>query len=152
MLPTPVELRDYARRYLDAARKSVDPDTKRRLSGYAAALAQVAEAIERHAGFAEIVSGEKLDEYRRLIARALEPEARQLVEGLLLEHDTLALQRERIRLWRLRAEEMRATADHFVIPSAEDSLRRAAANYDRLADTAEAILSGRQPKPSSETG
>jgi hypothetical protein len=35
------------------------------------------------------------------------------------------------------------TADHFELPSAQESLRRAAENYDQLADQAEALSTGR---------
>jgi hypothetical protein len=56
-----------------------------------------------------------------------------------------------IRALRMRAEELRAVADQFIVPSAQDSLRRAAANYDKLADHAAAQLAGRASYPHDET-
>jgi hypothetical protein len=47
-----------------------------------------------------------------------------------------------IKAWRVRAEELRATADQFAVPSVQDALRRIADSYDRLADQAEALLAG----------
>jgi len=41
---------------------------------------------------------------------------------------------ERIRHWRIRAEELRTTADHVENPFAQASFRRLAETYDRLAD------------------
>jgi hypothetical protein len=40
---------------------------------------------------------------------------------------------------------VRTTADQFQVSSAQESLRKAAANYDKLADDAEALLTGRRP-------
>jgi hypothetical protein len=40
----------------------------------------------------------------------------------------------------MRAEELRTTADQFSVPSAQEALRRAAANYDKMADNAQARL------------
>jgi hypothetical protein len=48
-----------------------------------------------------------------------------------------------IKRWRQRAEELRTVADQFVIPSARETMRRTASNYERLADNAEALLEGR---------
>jgi len=41
---------------------------------------------------------------------------------------------ERIRHWRVKAEELRTTADHVENPFAQASFRRMADTYDRLAD------------------
>jgi hypothetical protein len=59
--------------------------------------------------------------------------------------------RVRIKPWRRRAEELRATADQFLVPSVQESLRRAAANYDQMADHAEALLTG-EKAPGEKTG
>lgn len=64
----------------------------------------------------------------------------------------MADNREDVRRWRLRAEELRALADQFLLPSAQDALRRAAANCDKLADAAEARLTGRPPFESEDVG
>lgn len=61
-------------------------------------------------------------------------------------------QKTRIRAWRRRAEELRTTADNFVVPSAQESLRRAAANYDQRANHVEAMLEGRPSTPEEGTG
>ena len=49
--------------------------------------------------------------------------------------------RSQIRVLRMRAEELRTTAEQFEVPSAQDSLRSAARNYDLMADNLEALLS-----------
>jgi len=64
----------------------------------------------------------------------------------------VADERRRIRALRLRAEELRATADQFVVPSAQETLRRTAANYDRRANVAEAMLKGRPTAPGEKAG
>jgi hypothetical protein len=43
----------------------------------------------------------------------------------------------RIRVWRLKAEELRTIADGMRDPSARSGLLNAAMNYERLADDAE---------------
>jgi hypothetical protein len=53
-----------------------------------------------------------------------------------LEADT----RRQINEWRLRAAELRAMADDFDVPSVQEALRRAAENYDALAERAEELL------------
>jgi hypothetical protein len=58
---------------------------------------------------------------------------------------------ERIKRWHMRAAELRAVADEFVIPSAQEGLRSAAIYYERLADQAAAKLSG-EPTASTEEG
>jgi hypothetical protein len=60
-------------------------------------------------------------------------------------------QRAQIKV-RRRAEELRTTADQFEVPSARDTLRNAAANYDKMADNAEALLSGHLPSPGEKAG
>ena len=59
---------------------------------------------------------------------------------------------ENIRRWRARAKELRALADQFTIPSAQDGIRRAAAKYDKLADDAEGRLTGGPPPPANDCG
>jgi RNA polymerase sigma-70 factor, ECF subfamily len=53
---------------------------------------------------------------------------------------------EQIRRWRLRAEEIRTTAEQFTDPTARRSLETAAANYERLAAHTEAVLAGTPPR------
>lgn len=59
--------------------------------------------------------------------------------------------RRQIARWRARAEQLRTIADEFTIPSAQDALGRTAANYEALADDAEARLarSARSAKSAS---
>jgi RNA polymerase sigma-70 factor, ECF subfamily len=50
--------------------------------------------------------------------------------------------REEIKRWRLRAEEIRTTAEQFADPRARRSLEAAAGNYERLAAHTERLLAG----------
>jgi RNA polymerase sigma-70 factor, ECF subfamily len=50
---------------------------------------------------------------------------------------------EQVRRWRLRAEEIRTNAEQFKNPTARQSLERAAANYERMADHAESLVESR---------
>jgi sigma-70-like protein len=54
--------------------------------------------------------------------------------------------REQIRKLRLRAEEICTNAEQITDPTARRALERAAANYERTADHAEARLEGRSRK------
>lgn len=63
------------------------------------------------------------------------------------EKRTVSSEHARIKAWRRRAEELRTTADNFVVPSAQEALRRAAANYDLTADAAEARLTDKPKAP-----
>jgi hypothetical protein len=147
-LPTPLELREHSRRYQEAARKAEDAATKRQLAGHALALAQIAEALA-HEG--EALRPAKIELYNGLLAGPLSEKVRQIVEELLNKSKPRPV-RSQIKAWRMRAEELRTTADGFVVPSAQDSLRRAAANYDALADQAEAVLAGCPPLPEDQAG
>lgn len=60
--------------------------------------------------------------------------------------------REQIKRWRLRAEEIRTTAEQFTDPRARRSLETAAANYDRLAAHTEALLAGTPPRVRRQAG
>jgi DNA-binding response OmpR family regulator len=57
-----------------------------------------------------------------------------------------------IRAWRMRAEELRTSADSFVEPAAREWLRRAAANYKRMADRGEALLTDKPMAPGEKAG
>lgn len=139
MLPTPAELRERSHRFRDVARKAATLDLKRQLATDALVLAQIAEAIEREG----VVQGVKAERYRHLLAEVL---------GNELQAMTAPGVRDRITQWRMRAEELRTTADQFQVPSAQESLRKAAANYDKLADDAEALLTGRRPVTDEKAG
>jgi hypothetical protein len=149
MPPRPVELRAEASRYLEAARLAEGADTKRQLASYALAFAQVAEAMERDV---ESSLPAKTARYEQLLERALGGSARQLAERLLARQQADTDARRRIKAWRLRAEELRTTADSFETSSAQEALRRAAENYDTMADQAEALLNGHQSSGKAGTG
>jgi hypothetical protein len=141
MPPTPDELRERSRVFRDAAQKAAIPELKRRLAHYALLLAFAAEAIERGGpGRDDVLPA--LGDQERLIAEALAGAPVSPPPG---ERKTVPGVRDQIKQWRLRAEELRTTADHFEVPSAQESLRRAADDYDKLADDAEAALTGRPP-------
>ena len=155
MLPSPAELCERSRFYLEAARDAVDAATKRRFAACAFVLAQVAEAIERDKQGAD-ANGAGL---ARVIADALAavreaPSDEPQAGAIAAEEGPISKKRANIRAWRLRAEELRATAEQFAVPLARESLRRAAAHYDRRADIADASLEGRSPaaEEKKETG
>jgi len=74
-----------------------------------------------------------------------------VVQALLNECPADCEVQRQIERWRARAQELRTAADRFAIPSAQDTLSRIAANYDALADDAEARLARSVPnvKPKS---
>ena len=141
MLPTPVELREQSRVFRKAANAALNLATKRRLAAYALAVAQIAEKIERDEVSGEPVQGIKAEHYQSLLAQALD-DARRQVEAPPKEPRVDLKAQGQVARWRQRAEELRATADGFTVPSAQEVLRRAATNYERLADEAEALLTG----------
>lgn len=59
--------------------------------------------------------------------------------------------RHRIERWRQRAEELRTAADQFAISSAQETMRTIAANYEQVAEDAEALLEGRPTKNTDRT-
>lgn len=139
MLPTPAELRERSRIHREAA-KQAEGAVKRELANYAMMLAQIAEGIEREGADAP---AERLERYKRALTRVLSARARRLVRERLNGHRVGVDARVQIKAWRLRAEELRSTADQFEVPTAQEALRRAAANYDKMADHAEALLAER---------
>ena len=122
MLPTPEQLREQSHWLREAARKAADDETKRRLATDALTLAQVAEAIER-----EGVVGANTEKYERPLAVILGEDA---IQAPTADRKAGADVRSQIRAWRMRAEELRTTADQFQVPSAKDSLRSAARNFE----------------------
>jgi hypothetical protein len=82
----------------------------------------------------------KVEEYKRQLAELLGHKPSAVAQaGTGQQVD--ANMRSQIRVWRMRAEELRTTAEQFEVPSAQDSLRSAARNYDLMADNLEALLS-----------
>jgi hypothetical protein len=102
---------------------------------YAVASAHVTEAIEREGEFELHAIAEHYERRRGL---APDCGARHLAPKLRTESN-VGVSHSQIGEWRARAEGLRATADRFVIPTAQEALRRAARNYDALADDAEAL-------------
>lgn len=139
MLPTPFELREQSLRYREAARRAESLAAKRWAANCALALAQIAEQIERDGHIVEAARG-AAERYNEMLARALGDKTGQLTAALLSECRTDSDTRRRIKRWRMRAEELRATAGLFKAAEPRASLSRAADNYERLAENAEARL------------
>jgi hypothetical protein len=153
MLPAPAELRTLADDFRQAVQKVTIAELKQWLAGHALRLAQVAEQIEREGSLAAFVRAANIERYERLLAETLDPRTRATVCALLSqENDAVGKHRREIRAWRMRAEEIRTTADNFEVPSVKASLRTAADNYDRMADHAEALLAGRPPSAIGKAG
>jgi len=152
VLPSPAELRERSRVYLEAARDATDSETKRRFAA-AFVAAQVAEAIEHD----EQGANAHTIRLARVIADALAAAlgARSNAphdDGITAEERAKSDLRARIKWLRMRAHELRATADNFVAPSAQEPLRRAAANYEEMAEHAEALLTGKPRAPGEKAG
>jgi hypothetical protein len=145
VLPTPQTLREQSQAYREAAQRA-EGDASRILASYALVLAQVAEAAEREGGH---IAPAKADSYGHLLASALSYDLRQLVKKVVSRSKAVDM-RSQVVAWRMRAEELRTTADQFEVPSAQESLRRAAANYEKIADHAEALLTGQRPAVKEE--
>src|SRR5262249_23297596 len=90
---------------------------------------------------------------RHLLGQARDVKTRSIIAALLSQENA-ALERERrqVTAWRLRAVEMRAIADQFSVPSVQETLRRTAANYEQMADHAEALLTDKPLTRGEETG
>jgi hypothetical protein len=145
MLPSLAELRERSRFHRDAAREATDTETRRRHAACAFLLAQIAEAIERDKEGAQA----NAVQLARMIADAVAAAGGAPPTAIARE---INHERSRISGWRMRAEELRATADRFNVPSAQASLRRAAENYERRADIAEAVLEGKPTTPDEKAG
>jgi hypothetical protein len=145
MLPSPAELRELSERLRAVVPKAHTPELRRLLAGHAFRVAQVAEQIERSDAMDLLVRRAIIERYERLLADALDERTRRTVQALLAqESHALDKERRQIEAWRRRAQELHATADHFTVPSAQEALNRAAANYEQMADHAEALLTGKK--------
>jgi hypothetical protein len=148
MLPTPAELRELSKRLQEAVPKAPTSEMKQLLGGHAFRLAQVAEQLERDGGLDPYVAKANAERYEYFLGQALDEVTRRTAEKLLAENNAeLGKQRSQIRAWRTRPEELRATADNFSVPSAQETLNRAAANYEQMADHAAALLTGKPSAP-----
>jgi len=150
MLPSPAELCERSRFYLEAARDTTDTEAKRRFAACALILAQVAEAIERNKGAADANAAGLARVIADALATAREApsdERRAVTVAIAAREVVTPDPHADIRAWRLRAAELRATADQFAVPSAQESLRRTATNYERRADMVEAAMAGTPTAP-----
>lgn len=135
----PAELRERSRRCREAARRAVDVETKRRFAAEAFAAAQRAEALER-----EVDSkAATVERHVGPLAQTLSNKTGRISKALTGEPQTPEDLRRQIKAWRMRAEELRTVAEQFLVPSVQESLRRAADNYDTLAGNAERRLATR---------
>lgn len=146
MLPTPEELRERSRQLREAAHKTTDDTIKRRLADDALALAQIAEGIAREGG----MSDDKVERYKRLLAEVLGHKPPAEVQSDRGQQVGTSM-RSHVRAWRMRAEELRMTADQFKVPSAQEALRSAARNYELMADNLENLL-GTHPARDEKAG
>ncbi len=154
MLPSPKELRELAERIRAAVSHVRTDEMKQQLAGHAFRLAQVAEQLERtDANMDTLVRRANIERYERLLEGALDERTRRTVEALLgQENAARDKERSQIKAWRRRAEELRTTADNFSVPSAQESLRRAATNLEQMADHKEALLTGKPQVRGEQTG
>jgi hypothetical protein len=104
---------------------------------------QAGEALDLHVAFLS-------DEDAALIRRVVPP---LVTRPALISHcRSDRVDWARINHWRMRAEELRTTAEQFHNPSARRSLLSAAANYEKLAEDAERSLTGHPSFPGDQTG
>jgi hypothetical protein len=95
---------------------------------------------------------------RRIAARTSEPERERKMRPLAEQLDeqergqATPNERDQIKRWRTRAGKLRAVADQFQVPSAQEALRRTAANCEKMADHAEALLTALPPAESDKAG
>lgn len=152
MLPSPAELRELSERIRAAVPKAPTQEMKRLLAGHAFRVAQVAEQIERIDTTDPLVRRAIIKRYERLLADALDERTRRTVQALLAQESrALDKQHQQIEKWRRRAQELQATADNFTVPSAQEALNCAAANYEQMADHVEALLTG-ESAPEEKAG
>jgi len=154
MLPSPAELRDLSERMRAAVPSARTDEMKRLLANHASLLARVADDLERNAATVDpLLRRANVERYERLLATLTDERTRRVIQELL-EEENAALDKERrqIRAWRLRAEELRASADQFEDGLARTSLYRAADNLDRMADHSEALLMGFPRAPGEKAG
>jgi hypothetical protein len=154
MLPLPGEMRELSERIRSAAGQARTEGMKRLLTGHAFRLAQVAEQLDRsNATIDAQVRRSHIERYKRLLGDALDERTRRTVQALLAQENAARDKEYRqIAAWRRRAEELRATAEQFLVPAAQEPLLRAAANFERMADHKEALLTGKAQGAGEKTG
>jgi hypothetical protein len=143
MPPEPAHLaqycRDEAARIRALADLTMTPDTRANLLMIANQFDRLAQQHERH--------------FRDQTKPEPDPERRSILEEILAEQEAkLPADGDRIRRWRMKAEELHVIADQMADASAQASLRRTAGTYDKLAVDAEARSTGTQPAPTKDAG
>lgn len=100
------------------------------------------------------ITKENVRRFREQLTKERNPGRRSVLENLLLQQEAElpADNPDRIRQWRMKAEELRTAADQVTEFAARDSLRRVARTYDKLANDAEARLGGGQSAPAKDAG
>jgi hypothetical protein len=128
MLPSRHELRELAERIRAAVPHARTDRIKRLLLSDALRLTEAAEQLEQNTATLDpLMRRAHIERYERLLAAVVDDQARSVIGTLLREENAaLAKERRQIRAWRMRAEELRATADQFSDDTAQGPLRRAA--------------------------
>jgi hypothetical protein len=151
MLPSLAELRARSRFYRDAARDATDAETKHRRVDCAFVFAQVAQVIEGDEHRAHANAGQLARMLAEVLTAARGASNFLRTEAVAATERAISDERAGIGAWRIRAEKLRATADQFTVPSAQESLRRVAADYDESAKNVEAMSEGRLSPPGAKT-
>ena len=124
--------RDRAARIRALADLTTLPDIKAQLF----AIADELDQLERR--------------FRDQLGQELTPERRSILAAQ--EGEVPADSQDRIRQWRMKAEELRTAADQMTDFGARDSLRRVASTYDKLAKDAAARFGGEEADPTKDAG
>jgi hypothetical protein len=132
---TPEALREQSRVSQEISEQAENV-TALYVATHADALAHVTEVIEGEGEF-ELHAITEHYEQRHVLVPDCDT---QSLAAKLRTESNVGGSHSQIGTWRARAEKLRATADAFVIPTAQEALRRAAGNYDALADDAEALV------------
>ena len=143
MPPDPAHLaqhyRDEAARTRALAEMTTAPGMRAKLLTVADQFDRITQQHERH--------------FRDQTKQEPNPERRSILEDILAEQEAkIPADRNRIRHWRMKAEELRAVANQLTNPSTQDAFRHTAATYEKLANDAEARSTGQRPAPTKETG
>src|SRR5690349_7271074 len=95
------------------------------------------------------ITRENIRRFRDRLKQERNPERRSTLEALLAEQEGRLPGdgADRIEQWRMKAEELRTVADQLTHPSTQDAFRRTATTYDKLANDAEARMTGQRAAP-----
>ena len=123
-------------------------------------LAAVWRILEEHALHTPLLDVRSANASLDIRLTFQSPGARAAVEAELVPSemqmrpiaDTANEKEKRIKRWRQKAEELRTISDQFTNPSTQQTMRRVAADYEKLADDGAARISGRPPASSEKAG